>query len=644
MADKIFRFRWIIGGVFILLCVIFEIHGSSISAYADIFDHHELSDIVFGKYRPIRSDEWVIFTPFAFSQYFNNFSLISDIVRAAPTNMFMTYGQAVWHPAIIYRPAQLGYLFLDQGSGLSFFWMSRLAILFLVSFEFARLILQVDKKYAVIYAIMVTFSPLAQWWWSVNSIAEILAAGQGLIVTWKMYLENLEVKKRFLYVAGFLYCAGVFIFGIYPAWQVAFGYVFLFCLIAISLSYRESFKFLWRDGIFWLVGFLVMFAPIAHAVYISKDMIELQMATEYPGRRFSTGGGWSLQDTLVFLLQYGSNILLPFTHSFANAPFNESEWSSFFTMTPLGFIMFFYLKIKLKQNDFLMNSMFVLTMAFIIWEFTEIPVWLSKISFMSMTISNRLRAAVDFAQLVMVFRGITLIKDFSTPFVRLVLAEFIALLSVVAIYCVAPEWFIFKRGFIVFAFVSLSIFLFLTPMNKKSFLTLSLLMLAMGVTVNPINVGVDSIYKIPVGQKISEITQNEIAGEKTKSLWLVEDQGTSLNDFPIMFGAPTINSVNVYPYFERWKKLDPTGKDFSVYNRYAHIIVTLTDEPTTFHDMGFLDVFSLKLNKNDLSKLDVKYILSKSDDLERFSTPKSKIQKIYEDAGAFIYSVDDINE
>lgn len=148
LKEKIFTSRWIIGGVFVLLCTIFEIHGSSISIYADILQHPELSDIVFGKYRPIRSDEWIVFTPFAFSQYFTNFSLISDIVRGTATNMFMTYGQAVWHPAVIFRPAEMGFLFFDQGSGLAFFWMSRLAILFLVSLEFARVILNVEKNSA----------------------------------------------------------------------------------------------------------------------------------------------------------------------------------------------------------------------------------------------------------------------------------------------------------------------------------------------------------------------------------------------------------------------------------------------------------------------------------------------------------------
>ena len=640
MTEKFFEKRWIIGGIFLLFCVVFEIHGSSISIYADIFGHPELSDVIFGKYRPIRSDEWIVFTPFAFSQYFNNFSLISEIVRAAPTNMFMTYGQAVWHPAIIFRPAEIGFLFLDQGSGLAFFWMSRLIILFLVSFEFASFILQVDKKYAVIYAIMIAFSPLAQWWWAVNSIAEILAAGQGVVVCWKMYLENIEVNKRFAYLAGFLFCAGVYIFGIYPAWQVPFGYVFLFCLIAISFQQKNALKSLWQDKIFWIAGFVIMLAPIAHAFYISRDMIELQMATEYPSRRFTTGGGASLPIFFEFLFRYGSDILLPFA-SMQNAPDNECEVASFFTMTPLGFIMFFYLRFKLKQNDFLMTLLFVVTVLFFIWEFTNIPGWLSKFSFMSMTTANRVRSAIDFAQLLMLFRGLSLIKNSPEPFARLILAEFIAALSAVAIYHSAPEWLIFKRGFIVFAFISLSVFLFLTPLNKKSFFTLSLLMLIMGITVNPINAGVDSVYKQPVGQKISEIVQNEVALGNKKSLWIVEDDGIVLNDFPIMFGAPTINSVNVYPYFERWNKLDPAGENFKIYNRYAHIMITLTNEKTKFY-FGGADNFKLFLNPDDLSALKANYILSRNGELENFSTSHIKIQKIYEDAGSFIYSVKEI--
>lgn len=636
--ERIFVKRWTIGAFFILIFTALEIHGSSISIYADILAHPELSDIILGKYRPIRSDEWIVFTPFAFSQYFTNFSFVSDIVRAELTNMFMTYGQAVWHPAIIFRPAQIGYLFFDAGSGLAFFWMSRLVILFLVSFEFARLILQVSKKLSVIYAIMIAFSPLAQWWWSVNSIAEILAAGQGVVICWKLYLENFESQKRFLFVAGFLFCSGVFIFGIYPAWQVTFGYVFLLCLIAISFNQKNALQSLWRDKIFWLAGSVIVLAPIIQAVYISRDMIELQMATEYPGRRFTLGGNLPINFLPFILFGYGLDILLPFK-DITNSFLNNCEAATFFSMAPLGWLIFFYLRFYQKQKDLLMTLLFCLTIFFTVWEFIELPAFLAKFSFLSMTTSGRLQSALDFAQLLIVFRGLTLIKNFPNIFSRFFISVVITISSMMSIHNFIPECFGVKSGFVTFAFITLSIFLFLSPMNKKNFAVLAVLMLGIGATVNPINKGVDVIYKMPAGQKISEIVQQETSAGQKKSLWLVVNGGVGLNNFPIMFGAPTINSTNVYPVLERWKKIDTEGNNFKIYNRYAHIDVELQNNLSTEFVLKSPDNFSLQLNPADLKTLEVKYIFSRNGELEKFSTPQIKIQKIFEDAGSFVYEV-----
>ena len=147
------------------------------------------------------------------------------------------------------------------------------------------------------------------------------------------------------------------------------------------------------------------------------------------------------------------------------------------------------------------------------------------------------------------------------------------------------------------------------------------MMLAIGATVNPINSGVDVVYEMPVGKKIAEIVQRD------KSPWIVESETVWYNDFPIMFGAPTINSVNVYPALDRWRNLNPDAE--KIYNRYAHIKITLSDSPTEFILNG-PDNFTVKLNAADLPKLGAGYIFSRNGALENFSTPNLKIQKIYE--------------
>lgn len=625
LAQIIFKLRFAIAAMIFFLCVCLEIHGSSIGLYAHFLSHPELDINLLGVSRGIRSDEWLVFTPFAFSQYFTDFSMISELIRGTATNIFIVYGQAVHHLAIIFRPAQIGYLFLDQGSGLAFFWVGRLIVLFIVSFEFARKILDAKKSLSLLYAVMITFSPLAQWWWSVNSIAEILAAGQGLVLFWKLYLQRNDTK-RFLFAAGVLWCAGIFIFGIYPAWQVSFGWAFLFCLIAVTS--RDVFQSLRRDKIFWLVGLFVMIAPITHAIFVSLDVIEITKATEYPGSRFELGGNISPLHQMFYV----SNALLPFCDVSQSNGVNNSEMATFFSMAPIGLLIFFYVTFKRNRLDLLLTLLAVLSGLFMLWETFGFPAWLAKISLMSNVTFNRARTVTDFLQMLILFRGLSLIDLNLSRRTKLFLAAAISIIGTIMTCDFLGGWLGIKKIIVMLGFAFVTIYLITSRLTNLRIGLLIVMMLIIGGTVNPIARGVDCVYEVPVGQKISEIAHAD------KSLWLVEDEVVALNDFPIMFGASTINSVNIYPALDRWQKLDPTGKNFSVYNRYAHIQITLTNDMTSFH-LNQVDYFTLSLNPDDLPKLDVRYIFSRNGQLEKFSTRRVKIKMIYTEAGSFIYSV-----
>ena len=143
LFDFIYNYRFHLSVVLIVIAVVLQIHGSSIGEL-NIFNinHHPL----FGVSRAIRSDEFNVNTMLAFSQYPNHFGYFSDIVRASVTDMFIIYGQPVLDIGMIFRPFLIGYLFLNQGQGLSFFWAGRLIFLFLISFEFGMLITNYNKK------------------------------------------------------------------------------------------------------------------------------------------------------------------------------------------------------------------------------------------------------------------------------------------------------------------------------------------------------------------------------------------------------------------------------------------------------------------------------------------------------------------
>ncbi len=109
-------------------------------------------------------------------------------------------------------------------------------------------------------------------------------------------------------------------------------------------------------------------------------------------------------------------------------------------------------------------------------------------------------------------------------------------------------------------------------------------------------------------------------------------------DYPIMFGAPTINSVNVYPDLERWGKLSSAAADKKIYNRYAHIVVNLTDRENTAFSLKFADFMQIKLNLHDLKILQVKYILTRN----RLSYLRSEdvcFLELFKEHGFYIYEV-----
>ena len=83
-------------------------------------------------------------------------------------------------------------------------------------------------------------------------------------------------------------------------------------------------------------------------------------------------------------------------------------------------------------------------------------------------------------------------------------------------------------------------------------------------------------------------------------------------DYLIACGARTYNSTNYIPNLKFWEKLDEKGEQDEVYNRYAHVYISLTDQATTMN-LENIDYIHLDLNYEDLKKLNIDYILSTSE-------------------------------
>ena len=139
----------------------------------------------------------------------------------------------------------------------------------------------------------------------------------------------------------------------------------------------------------------------------------------------------------------------------------------------------------------------------------------------------------------------------------------------------------------------------------------------------------DVIYSKPVAQKIIDINKKE------NPRWLSLYNTTQGDGFLIACGAKTVNSVNTVPYTELWRKLDKQKKYDYVYNRFCHVVIELTEKPTSF-ELLFMDSMVVHLNYRDLKTLDVQYLYSS---YELKSGKGASLKKVYDHNGSYIYKV-----
>lgn len=633
IGEFLYKYRFLIAIIIFVLCVVFEISGSSIGMWRYcIGSDLPTSGDILGTARSIRGDEWVVNTPFAISQEENqpeNYTYISNTIRGDETDVFIVYGQPVKDISMIFRPFQLGYLLFGSAKGLSFFWCGRIIALFLISFELGMLITKNRKDISLIGAILITLAPAVQWWFAVNGFVEMIVFGGLAIILLQKYMTTENFWKRLLYLTIIGICGGGYILVFYPAWQLPMAYVFLGLAIWVISQNAKQCKIKIKDIISIILIVAIILAMLLNIYIKSKDTISLVMNTAYPGARCETGGGYGEK-----YFNYPSNIF--FTLDDQDLGTNVCEAAVFFDLFPIGFILALIVIFKEKKKDLLLIIMLIISILFAIWCAIGLPKILAKLTLLYLSPAKRTFVVAGFLNILILIRAMSLIKEPINKKISIAIST-ISMIVVTAI-CVHnfPEYYgIAKIAITIFALEVLYFLLLNFNSEKMKKLFIPAIIVVIGFTsflINPIRKGIDVITEQPVGKEIKKI-QDQEAG-----LWIVEGAGYPMFNFPIMYGAPTINSTNVYPNLERWKILDPDGEYEEIYNRYAHIVIDLVEDEEARFELLVQDSFKLYLPVNKLKDLDVKYIFTVND-LEDYENENINFEKLYENYGVRIYKV-----
>ncbi len=615
VLDFIYKYRYYISLAIIAICVIFQIHGSSINELNFFGVKH---NVLFGISRNMRSDEYIVNTLFAFSQYHNNFGYFSDIIRAAPTDMFIIYGQAVFDIAVIFRPFNIGYLFLNQGMGLSFFWISRFVVLALISFEMGMLLTNKNKILSLSYAILVALSPLVQWWFAINGLVEQLIFGQLGVLLIQFYMNTLDYRKRIIYAFLMIICLGGFGIVFYPSWQIPFAYVFVLMALWIFLKNKNNFSYDKKDLLIIFISLAIFALIMLHILNNSMDTVKIIMNTAYPsGERFNGDGDWS------FLFNYLPSIFFPMTN--ANIPLNTVENSVFIDLFPIPIIISVIVLFVQKTKDKLLTGLLALYLLFIIFYFIPLPDPILSVTLRDHMKTSRLFSVLTFIGLLILIRAMASLKEINN---KKLLIVFAAILSAAAVYLSTYFYGPYYHRWMIIALVILYTITFSAALmagskkGKTAFLICVIFIsFTAGALVNPVDYGTDVVLENDFIHEVDSIVQKD-----PDAKWLVYD--LAINYLTVV-GAKTVNSVNVYPDLDKWHVIDPNGQYEEVYNRYAHILVDFQNESNTTFILKSSDLFTVNFNVNDLEKLNITYIASNKD-LESLSNENVTFEKVYE--------------
>lgn len=628
LLDLLYKYRFVLALVLFVTCLIFKINGSSIGCW-DSFINLDKTDFMIGKNRFVRSDEWATLTPMFFSQIENGFHYFNDSLRATPTDVFMIYALPVNCIFQIFRPFLIGFMIFGAERGLSFFWCGRFITLFLVSLDFFLILTKKNKVLSFIGAFMITLSPLVQWWFAVNGIAELFIFGELIIIMIYKYLNTNSFKKRILYLIILFISMGGYALILYPSWQIPMAYVYFFIVIWVILDNYKKEIIKKRDIVSILATILTLVFMFLLILKKSSDTIRIVSNTDYPGSRFELGGG-----QLNYIFSYITNVFFPFKNS--NILVNASEDSLMFSLFPIGLLLSIRELLLNKKKDKLIILILIVYLFICIWCIFGFPKLLAKLSLLSNSQSHRSLLALGFLDIILLMRSLSI----STKTIPRIIA---LLYSIFFTGIVVLKSMILQKAYLnnlmIFCLIIMCIYLFYTALrfnskNGKYLFSLGIIsiLIISGILVNPVRFGASSLLNNDIINNIKRIDSIETG------IWITEGEGYPINNFIEISGVKTINSTNTYPDLEKWYLLDKEKKYKTIYNRYAQITMNIEKEYQEKFELSNPDLFIVNLELDDLDILNVKYIFTRNS-LELFNDKNHMFKKIYEYNDFKIYRI-----
>lgn len=612
-ATRPFRSRRLIIWLLVMGYVaasLLKLNGSSTALWQWYGDREvPRAGIFVGSPKDVRSDEWLLQTPWIWSQAVRMpaFSATNPTVGSDVTPLVTNL--PVRHWSTLFRPQMWPFFLLPLETAFAFYWNFKLFGLLLAAVLFFGSLTDGRTAIAFAGALFLTFSPYVQWWFSSGTcLPEMMA-----FLFFGLWLATVirQAKARWQIVAaavGLLFSMEGFILCCYPRFQVPLAY-FAAVFLAGTLAF---FKASGDRRVLRLCCFVCVIVTAGAVTWLwwrdVAGVIRITAQMSYPGQVRSTGGEIRWHELLAPFLEFSMT-----QERFPIALGDVCQAAGFLFLAPLLVAAAFRDWLRHRNLDRILLLQLALIAGALWFMMVGIPTWLARSSGWDYVYSSRAVLLLGVATTVALVRSLALSRN--TPALTsnpLWLFGGLTLLLVGILYQTNVRLSHFETVATVIStalFFALLCACFWRGLVAATWILLLVPQLYACALINPIARGLPGLTESPL---LHWLTEAKTRQPKTK--WIVVGDTLRAETLPELLkaaGIDVLGGVRCNPDYEMLRVLDPTEKYRAIYDRFAgvHFREANISEPVFVANDDLSYDIKIPLKADLLDRLNVRSVL-----------------------------------
>lgn len=596
--------KWIFPAVcmmiFLILCAA-SIHGSSIGSYwAATSRGAKDPDLLYGNPRGIRSDEWIVGSPFVYSQKTQNYSVINRTVgNGQDMAIVLDVPYKEW--SAIFRPQNLAFFVAPFSVAFAFRWWFPFLVLLVSCYLLFRLLLPPPKNnlLSALLALVFSISPFVMWWYTGGTLFSL---GYVVLLAYLLIrmLETPKFTSKLILSSAIAYVGVALAITMYVPFIVGSCFAGLFVVLGY-LGIKKNYKrLLNRANIICVLLSVCAAALLLAAFYFGHhEAIKTLQDTAYPGRLSAPNA--PLRAQLLFNV-FAQFFLQSNKYQIINS--NQSEFSNFiylFIYMTIPAIYVIYRGIRSKKNDWFLIAVSIGLIVILLRMFLPFDTDpILRFVLLDRVANGRLIIGLGLLNIMFIIgwiRNIIKSKD-TLPGWLVAATGFGAVIILLVQYQAFKAEYNFISSYTDLYTLFLFIMLLATTLLFMSKRTVLYGAIAYAVIAVSMTFYVNPLYRgVPFEKDVLISTIKQIDSAKPGT-WAVLNN-LVIENYPNMAGVKNISGVMIYPQFELWESF-PNYSDYqNTINRYAHIGFSINSQHNNSMDLVRPDYYLVNIDPCD---------------------------------------------